>query len=70
MAVVWQHGNEKKNFIVLKRTFNVGRLRTQHTTCFDKLTTFILEGAVSGVMVALKVLCGLKIFFSSRIKKQ
>ena len=52
-------------------TFNVGSLSTQHTTSFDKLTTFILEGVVCGVMVALMELCGLKsTFVCSRTQKQ
>ena len=36
--------------------------RAQHTISSGKLTTFILEGVVDGVMVRRMVLCGLKSF--------
>ena len=50
------------SFSSLEDNFNVGNLRTQDTTSFDKLTTFTLDGVVSGGMVALNVLCDLKSF--------
>ena len=42
------------HFQVLKITFNVGSLKG---STHNQLTTFILEGVVSGVMVGLMVLC-------------